>query len=203
MYDLIIFDLGNVLVDVDFPDLVRRLAARSPRSEQDITTFFASGELKRDHDRGIVTTGDFCDACAAWLEIPGMGPREFLDVWPTVFSPTAGAKNLMDSWPATVKRWLLSDTDPVHYGRCYNDYPYIRGFDRYLLSCRMGRVKTDPGAFEPVAELVRQEGARALFLDDRQVIVEQALRAGIEARVFVRWDEATLALVTGNRHQVA
>ena len=67
-------------------------------------------------------------------------------------------------------------------------------FDEQYLSPEMGLVKPDREAFDHTISRLRCDPHRVLFLDDNQINVEGARRAGLTAERAVGPDEARTVL---------
>jgi FMN phosphatase YigB (HAD superfamily) len=180
-----VWDLGGVLVDVDFERFVRAVLATDPGADAAFLRSVPALPLKADLDRGRVAPAAFADAVLA-----GSGARigrdGFLAAWADIFTPRPEAVAWLEASRATHELWLLSDTDPVHIARVDRDWPTGDLWSRRLLSFEQGRIKIDPGAFEPLAEQVRR-GRAVRFFDDREDNVEAARAAGVPALVFTDW----------------
>ncbi len=182
-----VFDLGGVLVDVDFERFVQAVLARDSGAEPARLRAFCAGPRKLALDRGRVTPLAFLDALVRELA-PAAGPADsLLDAWTDIFLPVPRTAEVLGSLAARSELWLLSDTDPAHFARILDDFPCVRGFHRFLLSYVRGMVKGEPGAFEPLVEQAHA-GRRLRFYDDRPGNVDAARAAGLDAQLFVGWD---------------
>lgn len=196
--DLLVLDLGNVLVRVDWDPFVRDVVARIPGIDPAAVRSFLQGDEKMELDRGALSPLGFLSALAGRLgagDPPGVA-QDLLGPWTGVFSGMPGASEAVLHFRADQELWMLSDTDPSHFARVLDDWPFLRVFDRYLLSFELGRVKTDPGAFDAIAA-EQARGRRVHFLDDRDDIVAAAREAGVDAILFSGWPSAIEALTAG------
>ncbi len=178
---LLVFDLGNVLVDVDFERWVAGAVAAG--LAEDVARAAPSTPPKHDLDRGRLSPRAFLGGLAGDADVEAL-----LKSWTAIFTPRpAAARALAELRAAGRELWMLSDTDPAHFARVLDDHPWLRGFDRYLLSFERGRVKADPGAFDELAAVVAA-GRPVVFWDDRADLVAAARAAGVDARLFTTWD---------------
>ena len=194
MRPLIVFDLGNVLVDVDFSRFCHRLARHSGRSPDEVRAMFCQGELKARLDRGVIGPQEFARELLRWHGPPHPTVHEVLDAWCDIFTLRPDTPEMLERLRArNHELWLLSDTDPVHFARVLNDVPDVRGLDRYLLSYARGMLKRDPGAFDA---LVAQErlGRQVVFVDDLHENIEAARDHGIDAIWARDWRSVEVAL---------
>lgn len=186
--DLVVFDLGRVLIDVDFERFVHAIGHDAPT--RDALRAFTSGDDKLSSDRGEISPRELARRAIDSTSINAQVDT-FLRLWVDIFHPFQQARQAIGALRGRTELWMLSDTDPLHFHRAFEDYDYVRGFDRYLLSYVEGRLKRDAGAFEPLAERARA-GARVVFIDDVADHVERARGAGVDAVLFRAWDDPTL-----------
>ena len=76
---------------------------------------------------------------------------------------------------------LLSNTNDIHFRFIRKHYPVLRHFDDFVLSYEVGVMKPDAGIY---AEALRRAGvppSECFFVDDKQVNVDAARKAGIDA----------------------
>jgi len=182
-----VFDLGGVLVDVDFERFVQAVLARDPSAEPAALRAFCAGPRKLGLDKGRVTPLAFLAALVQELA-PSAGPADsLLHAWTDIFLPVPRTAEVLASLSPRSELWLLSDTDPAHFAWILDHFPCVRGFDRFLLSYARGMVKGEPGAFAPLVEQVHA-GRRVRFYDDRPDNVAAARAVGLDARLFEGWD---------------
>ncbi len=189
---LLVFDLGNVILDVDFDRFARRVVVGTERSAQEAMAAFSGGPLKEALDRGQISPAAFAAQVRAWLGPAAPSEQEVLGAWCDIFALKADAREALDRCQRDHEVWLLSDTDPAHFESVLARFP-LEGFDRVLVSYLTGRLKRDPGGFEPLAEVVRS-GRRVIFFDDLEVNVAAACAAGVDGVLFVDWAQAGAAL---------
>lgn len=183
-----VWDLGGVLVDVDFGRFTRRvlaLEAGDARALGRVPSMPAKAAL----DRGEVSPQQFAQTVLAEAGL-AMDVSTFLDCWADIFTVRPAAERWLGATSKTHEQWLLSDTDPVHIARVDRDWPRMATFSRRILSFEAGRIKIDAGAFAPLAEQVAA-GREVRFFDDREDNIAAAHAAGVPAFLFTTWDAWT------------
>jgi FMN phosphatase YigB (HAD superfamily) len=179
-----VWDLGGVLVDVDFGRFSRRVLAADPNADERFLLGVPGLPIKGALDRGQTTPRAFAEAVLAGAGCR-LGVEELLDCWADIFTARAAATDWLAASDAEL--WLLSDTDPVHIARVDRDWPTMSCWSRRLLSYEVGRIKVDPGAFEPLVAEVRA-GRTVRFFDDREDNIAAARAAGVPAWRFTTWE---------------
>src|ERR1700733_4666508 len=84
--ELIIFDLGRVLVDFDFKKVVGNLKKHTARSEKEIRHFFETTPLWDAFERGTIRPRPFFKQMAEELELEGLTFPAFKPYWNDIFT---------------------------------------------------------------------------------------------------------------------
>lgn len=174
----VIFDLGNVLVGVDFPRLWERLSGvAEPGAGPERVT---RDELMVRWCTGLVPPERFhrevCARAGVRMDYPG-----FVRWWCDVFRPMPEMEPLLREVAAAVPVGLLSDTDPLHWADQLAAHPHLGLVPRPTLSFRIGLMKPDPGCYRAASEDVGVPPWACLFVDDLERNVDGARAAGMQA----------------------
>ena len=179
----VVFDLGNVLVSVDFMRACRRLEAAGGAPAAAIYETIANGPDKKDFDTGRVGAQEFAARfCAA------IGARvpyaEFAAIWCDIFAEQREVTGLLDRIAAKADLVLLSNTDPLHLEYVRANYDFLPKFKHLLLSYEIGQAKPAPQIFQRALAL-GTPGARMIYFDDIAPFVAAARACGLPAEQFV------------------
>jgi len=186
---LLIFDLGNVLLDLAFGRFVQSAALISSRDARDIRERYIDGAPKGELERGHLSGAEFLREMAEWLGWP-FGEIDSLEtIWCDVFDRVPEAEIQIERFAHHHHLWLLSDTNELHWRYLKKQFAILKPFARYLLSYQNGVLKSDPGAFDDLVEAAGRPGDRILFFDDIPQNVEAARQAGLNAHLFVTWPQ--------------
>ncbi len=191
--DLVLFDLGGVLIELGGVGSMQELAGIENVGEvwhQWLTSpwvrRFESGQCSADEfSRGVVSEWELAIA-----------PDQFLELfrrWPT--GPFPGAPELLVQVQRAVPIGCLSNTNTMHWEYQVASWPIMGMFDYRFLSFDLGLVKPDAALFEAVADLLPVDRSRVLFLDDNAVNADAARSSGFLADHVRGPDEARRALV--------
>jgi glucose-1-phosphatase len=177
--DVVLFDLGGVLVDFGGVDSMRALAAID--SDDELWERWLSCRWVRAFERGTCSAGDFAAGVVAdWgLRITSSAFLEAFATWPG--GPFPGAVELVDAAGAGVDVGCLSNTNRLQWDRHASHWELVDRFTYRFLSFEMGMVKPDLELFDHVAGCLGTEPARVLFVDDNGRNVEAARSAGFRA----------------------
>ena len=191
--DVVLFDLGGVLIDFGGVGPMKQLAGIE--SDDELWRRWLTCRWVRSFERGECSADDFAVGVVSDWELP-VDAHEFLvafESWPG--GPLAGADQLVESVRAVVPVGCLSNTNALHWDSQFVKWPILDGFDFRFLSFELGIVKPDRELFDRVAQLLASPPERVLFLDDNAINVEGAVEAGFIAREVRGVDEARAALV--------
>ena len=192
--DIVLFDLGGVLVDFGGVSAMRELAGID--SDDELWRRWLTSAWVRAFERGQCSAADFAVGVVDEWGI-GVSPEAFLaefSDWPR--GPLAGAADLLVTVGERVQVGCLRNTNALHWERHCATWPIVDDFELRFLSFELGLVKPDPELFAAVADLVPVDRGRVLFLDDNAINVEAALAAGLVAHHVQGGVEARRALVS-------
>ena len=173
--EVVVFDLGKVLVDFDYRIAARRIAARSTTPPQDIQHFIDHSPLLFRYETGSMTREQFFEEIRNTTGFLG-GIEEFGQFFADIFSPM----DEMIELHARLRRhgvptFIFSNTNDLAIGHIRRNFPFFANFEGYVLSYEHGAMKPDPKLYDVVERETGRKGKQILYLDDR---IENA-QAGI------------------------
>jgi HAD superfamily hydrolase (TIGR01509 family) len=191
--DVVLFDLGGVLIDFGGVGAMKELAGID--SDDEVWRRWLTCPWVRSFEGGHCSKEDFATGVIRdWgLRVE---PERFLDAfrsWPG--GPLPGADTLLRTVQRRVPAGCLSNTNSLHWQDQFARWPLLEAFDFCFLSFEIGYVKPDQELFDHVAGVLSLSPDRVLFLDDNAVNVEGATAAGFTALHVRGVDEARRALV--------
>ena len=177
-FDVLLFDLGGVLMDfAGFEELTRLVPGAPDRSE--IRDRWIRCEAVQRFERGEITPGRFARDVIEEIHID-LSPRSFLThfvEWAR--PPYPGAIPLLTSLRNDFRISALSNSNalhtPLHRRR------FGRTIDTFYFSDEIGSVKPEPAIFQHVLGDLAVPPHRIAFFDDTPVNVEAARDAGLTA----------------------
>jgi len=185
-----LFDLGNVVIQVNFTPFLTWLAERSESKSLEKAGAVLRSSLFYDYEFGSISRVQFthrlialyrADFTQAELE------RHFCDIFP---GPVEGIEALLQELVASGPVYALSNTNEMHLKFLLRRFPEIMGkFTRIFASHELGARKPYPGIYRNVSDALQVAPASLIFFDDLPANVEGASRAGLEAYLFT--DTAT------------
>lgn len=180
---LYIFDLGNVVIDIDFN---RVLGVWSDLSRVPLATLkkeFVMGEAFEQHETGAITDEAFAARICAELGI-GLSYEQFCAGWQAVF---VGLRPQVLEIIGQLRQQghrvvILSNTNRLHCDFWPGRYPQVvQSVDRLYLSQEMGLRKPDPAIFHAVLAQEAVTASEAVFFDDNADNIAAAQSVGIQS----------------------
>lgn len=177
-FDVLLFDLGGVLMDfAGFEELGPLIPGAPDRTE--IRDRWILSEAVQRFERGEITPDRFAGGVIEEFEID-LSPRDFLTKfveWAREPSPAAIA--LLESLKHSFRIAALSNANELHTP--LHRQRFGRVIDNFYFSDEIGQVKPERAIFEHVIEDLGVPPERIAFFDDTPVNIEAAREIGIAA----------------------
>jgi putative hydrolase of the HAD superfamily len=192
-YDVILFDLGGVLIELAGVDRMLELCNHAFSADELWMRWLASEGVRR-FESGRSGPDAFG---AAMLDEFGLSiaATQFLEeftAWPKGVFP--GSFELLEQLSTAYQLACLSNTNALHWPRVCDEMGLARHFEYTFASHLVGMLKPDIEIFQHVVEQLGCPPARILFLDDNQLNVASARAAGMVARRVAGLAEVRAAL---------
>ena len=178
---LYIFDLGNVIVDIDFNRVLGAWSDLSRVPLAQLKQSFTMGEAFHQHERGDISDEEFAQAMCRDMDLP-LSYEQFAHGWQAIF--VALRPEVIDIMTRLREQGhrvvVLSNTNALHTTFWPSEYPQIHAAaDHVYLSQEMGMRKPEARIYQRVLELEGFSAADAVFFDDNADNIEGASRLGI------------------------
>ncbi len=177
-FDVILFDLGGVLVEIGEYPLPSHWFPVNKRLEK---SAWSTSEAAIAFEKGLLSPQQFGESLQAEFGI-NAGVQEILvefTKWPVGFY--AGAPELLMSLRETHTVAVLSNSNALHWPRVINEFRLPDYCDHVFASHELGLAKPDVAIFEAVLNALGVTSQRVLFFDDNAVNVAAAAGMGIRS----------------------
>jgi glucose-1-phosphatase len=180
--DALLFDLGRVVINIDFTKVLACWAGHAGCAPSDIAARFAADEIYFDHERGKVTDEEFFDNLRRLLSIT-ITDEQFLEGWNSIFAGEMdGIVPLLERASQHLPLYAFSNTNRPHVAHFSKPYADVLGhFRKVFLSCAIGLRKPDAEAYDHVIEAIGVPARRIVFFDDLAENIEGARKQGLTA----------------------
>jgi putative hydrolase of the HAD superfamily len=180
-FDVILFDLGGVLIELAGVETMLAWSPGADGAEGLWRRWLASPAVRR-YERGLSTRDEFAAEMVDEFALP-VSAATFIaafEHWPRAVLP--GAPELLSALRQRHRLASVSNTNELHWRRFVELWGVDGHFDANFPSYQVGRLKPDADYFTHVLEELGVAPARTLFLDDNAVNVAGAAAVGIHAR---------------------
>jgi len=180
---LYIFDMGNVIIDIDFKRVLGVWSNLSGTPLATLNERFSMGDVFQQHERGEISDEDFAEELCKEMGV-ALSFEQFEAGWQAVFvglrpEVIALFKTLREQGHRVV---VLSNTNRLHLNFWPENYPEIAAnADAIYLSQELGMRKPEPRIFDYVLHKEGVDASQAVFFDDVLENVEAARSVGINA----------------------
>lgn len=178
--DALLFDLGGVLVEVDWSRAFASWSAASGVPAEALAKRFRRGEAYEAHECGAMSDAEFF---AVLKESLGMelSDRALLAGWNAILGePFPGIEDLLRRAARSVPVHVFSNTNVAHVAHWRPRYrALLAPVTEVIVSCELGRRKPDPEAFRLAAARIGAAPGRIAFFDDLEENAAGARAAGM------------------------
>jgi putative hydrolase of the HAD superfamily len=185
--EVILFDLGNVLIDFDHSIAARRIAYFCDMSAEEIYTFFFASSLTTSFEEGKISPQGFFLEVKKILNLK-LSYETFVPIWNEIFflSPqnraVFGLANLLKRYYRVA---VLTNINILHFEYLKKYFPIFDIFDYIFTSFELGAVKPDKRVYKRVLEVLQVPPGHIFYTDDRKELVESATTLGIRGLLFI------------------
>ncbi|MBI4442439.1 MAG: HAD family phosphatase [Acidobacteria bacterium] len=184
MLKTLLFDLGNVIVPIDFSRCHAALAGVCQYPPKEIPRRIRATGLVERLEKGEVSPEYFVQEVSQALDMQVSFAR-FWEIWSSIFLPdTLLPEALLERLSRQYRMLLLSNTNAMHFEMVRERYPLLRHFDGYVLSYQVGALKPSPDIYREAIARAGCQPEECFFIDDVATNAEAARQAGMDAVQF-------------------
>jgi FMN phosphatase YigB (HAD superfamily) len=192
--EVVVFDLGKVLVDFDYGISAAAIARRSRVTPQQIQQLLDHSPLLYRFETGLLTNeqfyGEVCAACGYSGTLDDFCGT-FADIFSEIKPMTALHAALRGYGVPT---YIFSNTNGIAVRHIRQNFPFFANFDGYIYSYEHGAMKPDAKIYEVVERMTGRQGGQIVYLDDRVENFEAGQARGWRALCHKTPEESIAAL---------
>jgi glucose-1-phosphatase len=183
-----VFDLGNVLVDVNVKKFVDNLEKEGLQPPKVLELVY-DVKLKDLLESGKIDFNSFYLKCKKRLNA-NLSRKRFSEIFNDMFSPVPEMAKILNEIKKSKKYkiFLLSNTNSLHFNFIRNNYDYINLIDRFALSYRLKAIKPDSKIYLLLASKFKIVPEETVFIDDLKENCEAAKKLGFNVIHFANYD---------------
>lgn len=184
----IIFDLGDVILNIDVPVASLSFAKLSCREQAEILTLFKENDLFRQFETGLLDEASFRNLIRKLVDSPDWTDEMIDTAWNSLLLDMPVERvELLKTLRSKYRLFLLSNTSSIHITQVNKILEAATGiknldelFDKVYLSYEMGIMKPDPEIYLQVLKEQNIKAEETLFLDDNADNIKSAAKLGID-----------------------
>ncbi len=193
--DALLFDLGRVVIDIDFNQTMTCWAGHAGCEVAHLTERFAPDKSFKLHETGEISDAEFFAGLRASMGIE-LSDAQFLEGWNAIFvGEMPGIARHLARAAERVPVYAFSNTNGAHVEHFSVAYAGVLGhFREMFLSSAIGLRKPDAAAYDHVVTAIGVPASRIVFFDDSAENIEGARSRGLTAVHVTSPDDVAEAL---------
>jgi HAD superfamily hydrolase (TIGR01509 family) len=193
--DVLLFDLGRVVLDISFDSVMANWAGHAGCAPADLARRFVVNDSFKHHEIGRIDDAAFFAGLRQSLGI-GLTDAQFLEGWNAIFAgEMPGIAPLLAGAAQRLPLYAFSNTNPAHVAHFSQAYTGVLShFREIFLSSSIGLRKPDAEAYDHVVKAIGVPASRILFFDDSAANIEGARARGLCAIHVTSTDDVARAL---------
>ncbi len=176
----VFFDIGNVLLQFDLKEILRKIAAVAGTRPLRVARLLWARDLVDGIERGEITASELYAIFESELGYK-CEFGEFVNLWCDHFTLNKKSANLLRRAGERADTYLLSNTNRLHYEFIASRYAFPGYVKSAVLSYELGLRKPEAGIYEAALRTAGVRPEQAFFVDDLKENVEGAAKLGIRA----------------------
>jgi len=180
--DALLFDLGRVVLDIDFGKALTCWAGHAGCAPANLAARFIREESYRQHEVGKIEDAAYFQSLRAALGID-ISDSQFLQGWNAIFTgEMPGIGPLLERAAKRMPLYAFSNTNRPHVEYFSKAYAGVLGhFSELFLSSTIGLRKPDAQAYDHVVKAIGVPAERIVFFDDLADNIAGARAYGLTA----------------------
>jgi HAD superfamily hydrolase (TIGR01549 family) len=180
--DALLFDLGRVVFNIDFPRALACWAGHAGCEPAAMAARFSTDESYHHHERGTISDEAFFDNLRRSLGI-AITDEQFLEGWNAIFADEMeGIAPLLERAAKHFPLYVYSNTNRAHIAYFTQVHAHtLKPFRELYYSSSIGHRKPDAAGFDHVVGAIGKPASRIVFFDDLADNVEAARACGLKA----------------------
>lgn len=175
----LLFDLGGVVIDIDFDRAFHAWQPRSKLSFSEIKRTFRVDDFYRSHERGEISASRYYDHLSSMLQIERDHDHIAMG-WNAIYvEEIPETIAMLQIARSTIPCYAFTNTNSAHAATWRRLFPSVaQSFEHVFASHEIGLRKPERAAFDYVAVAIGIPPESIVFFDDLAENVRGAIDAG-------------------------
>lgn len=178
----LLFDLGNVVIDIDFERIFKKWSHYSGVPTEDMKSVFKVDSAYEQHERGEIGGADYHQHLERILGME-LTYDQFREGWNDIMvAPIDQTVNTLKSLKGRIPLYALSNANTLHkqyWEKTFHNE--LSHFEKVFVSSDIGCRKPEPDAYQHVFDDLGIAAQNIVFFDDLAENVEAASVLGMKA----------------------
>ena len=179
--DALLFDLGGVVIDIDFERAFAHWASCAGCDPALLRERFTQDEPYQRHEIGAIGIEEYLKSLRGSLGIE-LTRAQLLGGWNAIFiGEVPGIAELLARAGQHLPLYAFTNTNPTHAAYWSVKFPdAVKHFRKIFISSSIGLRKPDPAAFAFVVKEIGAPTSRIVFFDDSPHNIEGARACSLQ-----------------------
>ncbi len=180
--EVILFDLGNVVIEIDFSRVIAEWQKSSGKKDINVNKDSILGSANEKYERGEISTAQFIESLKKELDLD-ITDEEVLKGWNKIFvGENLGIRDNIGRLVSKYPLYIFSNTSISHTEFWRNEYSEIlKNFKKIFTSFELGMRKPEKESFLEVCSQIDVLPEKILFFDDTEENIVAASELGMNA----------------------
>ena len=180
-YPHIIFDLGNVVLNVNFDDCLRVWSRHTGLSVEDFKARFTHDEAYSQHERNEISGHEYYRHLCKVFQV-SMPYEVFKEGWDAILGETIEeTRAFIHEFKGKIKFYAFTNSNALHREVWSQKYkPVLDHLDEIFCSSQIGSRKPEAKGFQFILKKISAKPSEVVFVDDLLVNVQAAEALGIK-----------------------
>lgn len=195
---VIVFDLGNVLINFDYSRISSALnKIDNGLGDRFIKIYYENYNIHRKYEKWELSDDEFIQIMLEWCEHK-IDKETFKNIYANLFTENFQTTALLPKLKDNYKLVLLSNTNFIHQKYGWEKYIFLKYFDKLFLSHEVGAIKPEEKIYKAVEGYTNHLPESHVFIDDIAEYVNGAKNRGWKGIQFVSYENLLSDLKTHN-----
>jgi putative hydrolase of the HAD superfamily len=179
---VLLFDLGNVIINVDFAEAIKVWSAYAKVNPENLKSRFIFDASYERHERNELTGSEYFASLRRLLNV-NLTDAQLEEGWNAIYKgEVPGIQTWLKQAKKSFQLYAFSNTNPLHWAYATEHYAEaLRLFDKVFTSSELKKRKPSRESFEAVVTEIGVPAHEILFFDDLLENVTGARAAGVQA----------------------
>ena len=186
--DFVIFDLGNVLIDIDYTHAMDLMKSALPSTLHDRVDQCYTADFHKAYEKGQISSAEFRQEFRSYFQT-NWSDAEVDYYWNSLLGTIPAYRlELVRKLKVQYQVGILSNTNEIHIEAVYAQLQTQHGMDNFdplfdwvFYSHEMGLAKPNQDIYQQLLLELGTTANRVLFFDDLKANVDGAASLGIQA----------------------